>query len=240
MNYIMSNIEVTSNTVFLCWFQGLDHLLKHGPSVNQTSWKLWNKLNPGNIILITDENLSHYAPETEKLRYVNNHPFCKISNLLRLELLSKYGGTWGDISILPTKSIADIRKKVLTENRDIFMYRFMPRSVGRDGKRDTSNWFITVKEKDNFLIKLWNEQYKKEFISGPFKIYFRMHHILCDLYDTNKDIRRIIESMERVSEHWPHRFLSERYKDNMEITSDDFMFKRPCNKGVQKILKYLE
>ena len=67
-----------------------------------------------------------------------------------------------------------------------------------------------------------------------------MHNILCDLYDTNKDIRRIIESMERVSEHWPHRFLPERYKDNMEITSDDFMFKRPCDKGVQKILKYLE
>ena len=46
--------------------------------------------------------------------------------------------------------------------------------------------------------------------------------------------------MERVSEHWPHRFLPERYKDNMEITSDDFMFKRPCDKGVKKILKYLE
>ena len=65
----MSNIEITPNTVFLCWFQGLDHLLKHGPPVNQTSWNLWNKLNPGNILLITDKNLGHYAPETEKLRY---------------------------------------------------------------------------------------------------------------------------------------------------------------------------
>ena len=65
-----------------------------------------------------------------------------------------------------------------------------------------------------------------------------MHNILCDLYDTNKDIRRIIESMERVKANiGPIDFYRRGYKDNMEITSDDFMFKRPCNKGVQKIFK---
>ena len=115
----------------------------------------------------------------------------------------------------------------------------MVRSIKHQGNRDTSNWFITVKQKNNLLIKLWNKQYKKEYINGKFKKYFRMHEILCELYDKNQDIKNIIDSMEKRSESVPHRFKSGIYKDYMKVNRDDLMFKRPSPQGTIKIIKYI-
>ncbi len=222
-------ISNLNDKIFMCWFQGLDHLLREGPKVNQLAWTKWNKLNPEKVVLITDENLNHYAPTTYSVRNIHGHPYCKIADLLRLELLIKYGGTWVDMSVVPMWNIKNIRNRVLSKEKDIFMYQFIPVSLGRT----TTNWFITVKKSFHPLLIEWKKRYLEEYKQGPFKKYVRMHEILTEMTFEER-FKNMIENMYPLSERDPFKLLK-KYDSNL-ITKNDMMFKRPN----QKILKYLE
>ena len=118
-----------------------------------------HQINPSKpeLIIINNTNLKQYIrfpsfiiEKFQKKEFSNTH----FSDLLRLELLIKYGGTWIDASVLITKY-----NKLFFKN-DLFFFRAIKitSDVG-------SSWFITS-EKESPVLKttrdLLYEYWRKE------------------------------------------------------------------------------
>ena len=137
-----------SNKIWVCWFQGIDNapdIVKI--CVNSLKQNLPNK----EIIILTDDNISDYAqlPEFIEEKY-NAGKITKthMTDLLRLELLTKYGGTWIDATVLCTQTEDTIPDYFF--NSDLFFFQcFKP---GRDGHSTyISSWYINAKSHNKII-----------------------------------------------------------------------------------------
>ncbi|KAA3507678.1 capsular polysaccharide synthesis protein [Agrobacterium rosae] len=134
----------------------IDHCKSFGPSQNKSGeigpiWQFWAQgaenapplvktclrsveSSAGNRkrILLTNDNIADYLDIPGDL--MDRIPFwglTKFSNLLRLMLLEKYGGTWIDATVLIDKAIP-----TWIENRSLFFYRWP------NNPRILATWFM--------------------------------------------------------------------------------------------------
>ena len=116
------------------------------------------------MIIINKTNLYKYVKfpsfilEKHKKNIIDNTHF---SDLLRLELLIKYGGTWIDASVLITKYDKIFFKK------DLFFFTAI-----NSTKISGSNWFITA-EKESPVLKTTRDLLYE---------YWRKENYLCDYF----------------------------------------------------------
>lgn len=143
-----------SNKVWTCWLQGFDdspELVK----VCQES--LIKHLSDREIIQLTYENYNNYVtlPEDIIRKYEKGKiPPALFSDLLRLEVLLKYGGTWMDATILCTGN--HYSKEIF--DCDLFMFQSLRK--GDDRFYGTSNWFITSCSNNRLLLVLRDVLYQ--------------------------------------------------------------------------------
>ena len=130
-----------SNKIFWCWFQGKEDI----PKLYQTCLNsIKNNIKGYEIIIISEDNMNLYVhfPSYIIKKFKNNIiSKTHLSDLLRLELLIKYGGTWIDASVLITKYNETFF------NKDLFFFQdfYNKNIVG-------SSWFISS-EKDSPILK---------------------------------------------------------------------------------------
>ena len=137
-----------SNKVWVCWLQGFDQ----APELVKTCVASMRKyLVDKEIILVSYQNYREYAilPEHIVEKYEKGLiPPALFSDLLRLELLIRHGGTWMDASMLCTGN--HYPKEIM--DCDLFMFQALrkgdPRFYG------TSNWFITACTNNRLLLVL--------------------------------------------------------------------------------------
>ena len=101
--------------VWVCWFQGMEHAPK---MVQYCFESLKSNLRDKRIILITEDNYKEYVQfPTYILEKYEKGCFSKthLSDLLRLELLIKYGGTWIDATV-------SVSYTHLNRNIEIYIY----------------------------------------------------------------------------------------------------------------------
>jgi len=102
------------------------------------------------VIIISDDNWREYVDFPDYiLEKVDNGIISRthFSDLLRLELLLKYGGTWVDATVLCTGKIPEY----MTDS-ELFLFQNL--KPGIDGQCTCiSNWFITA-QKNNIILKL--------------------------------------------------------------------------------------
>jgi len=146
--------QIRPNKVWTCWLQGFDkapELVK----ACQTSWKKY--LADKEIIQLTYENYKEYVtlPEHIVHRYERGQmPPALFSDLLRLEVLIKFGGTWMDASILCTGS----NPEPVIMDCDLFMFQALQK--GKYRFLGTSNWFITSCSNNKLLMILRDVLYQ--------------------------------------------------------------------------------
>lgn len=128
-----------SDKVWVCWFQGVDNA---PPLVQQCVHSLRKHLPDQEIVVLTEENYRDYVTLPD---YIINKaeagtiPKAHFSDLLRLALLIKYGGTWIDATVYCSGS--NIPEYML--DSDLFMFQML--KPGLDGHcAGVSNWFITA------------------------------------------------------------------------------------------------
>ena len=130
----------TRKTIFWCWLQGLENAPKlYLANLNS----LYLNCKGFNIVIITEKNMLDYVsfPDYVLDKYHKGMMTpTHFSDMLRLELLIKFGGTWIDASVLITK----YEEKFF--DKDLFF--FQDNIVACAG----SSWFITA-EKDNPVLK---------------------------------------------------------------------------------------
>lgn len=127
-----------SNKVWVCWFQGMDS----APWLVQRCYdSLKENLPDREIILLTEENYRQYVTFPEhitKKAEAGIIPKAQFSDLLRLELLIRYGGTWIDSTVFCSGK--NIPAYML--DSDLFMFQNL--KPGLDGHPTAvSNWLIT-------------------------------------------------------------------------------------------------
>ena len=139
--------------VWWCWLQGLDNapdvvmaclrsLQKHLPRdyeirvIDEQNWKEW-------------VTLPQYIVEK---RSAGRIPAALFSDLLRLELLIRYGGTWIDATVLCTGMNADSMDARKLLESDLFLFQYTtPEGSTFKG---ISNWFISAHSNNKVLMTL--------------------------------------------------------------------------------------
>ncbi len=98
--------QLSKNPVWVCWWQGEETM----PPIVKTCFKILNRRIPENfeVHLITLNNYREYIdfPKcVEELFSEGKMTFTELSNVLRFELLARYGGLWIDSTVYLTDNL---------------------------------------------------------------------------------------------------------------------------------------
>lgn len=162
-----------SDIIWFCWFQGIEN----APLIVKACYRsIVKNFSNKKVIVITSTNYTQYVNIPDfilnkyKDGYINKTTF---SDILRLELLIKYGGLWIDATVFCTgnKLISQIN------NSNLFMYQIL--KPGFDGHTIRfSSWLIYSKSNNEVLILTRYLMY--EYFSSNKKLitYFLLHNFL--------------------------------------------------------------
>ena len=103
----------TPKIIWMCWFQGWNNN-KNKPLIQQLvykSCKYHNKDDGWNIILLDNDNIPKYINSTKWYHYQQRTKhgdmgFAGLSNIVRMELLSTFGGVWVDATVFCMKPVS--------------------------------------------------------------------------------------------------------------------------------------
>ncbi|MDE7263649.1 MAG: capsular polysaccharide synthesis protein [Anaeroplasmataceae bacterium] len=162
--------HVLSDIIWVAWFQGEDQ----APILVKKCLKSIRESFPQKRVeVITKDNYKNFIelPEYIIKKFTKGMiTYTHFSDILRLALLSKYGGTWIDATVLITGE--KIPEFIM--NSDLFMYQIL--KPGLDGQPTRiSSWFITAKT-NHCIIELtkellFNYWKKKKFLMDYFLIH---------------------------------------------------------------------
>jgi len=165
-----------SDFVWWCWLQGEEN----APELCKACLESVRKQMPDKkIVVITSENLYDYVdfPDFIKEKYKNG----KISNthfsdLIRLQLLIKYGGTWIDATVFCT-------------NYPEYAF-YTPLFVFKTNERNdpgiaAQNWFMSAEKENPILIltrDLLHDYWKYHNSAIHYFIFYFFMKLACDFY----------------------------------------------------------
>lgn len=161
-----------SDTIWVLWFQGIEN----APEVVNKCYKSLLKFCPQkNIVLLSEKNLNNYIslPKYIEDKYQQGIiSRTHYSDIVRTNLLTTYGGTWIDSTVLLTA-----QPDSFYFDSDLFLFQTL--SPGSSGQViPFSNWFITA-QKPNRILLLTEEllyQYWKN--NNRLMDYFIYHYFL--------------------------------------------------------------
>lgn len=157
-----------SSKIWVCWFQGIEN----APELVKRCYQSMQDHLPGReITLITEENMSSFVQFPDHIldKWKKGMiPPAHMSDLLRLELLIRYGGTWIDATVLFTGDCAPDDYRF---DSDLFFYQMLP--PGRGGHTHiASSWFITAGTNNQVLMAVRHLLYE----------YWKTHTALVDYF----------------------------------------------------------
>lgn len=168
-----TNFEVSdepiSNIIWVCWLQGIEN----APKIVQGCYKnLLKYAGNREVILVTEENMFDYVqfPDYIMKKYEKGY-ITKIhfSDLLRTELLVKYGGIWIDSTVLLTSEIPQIFFE-----RPLFLFSKESFCDSRHFYYDS--WFI-VAQKNNRILRAVKSLLFKYHRENDYLIDYFLWHI---------------------------------------------------------------
>lgn len=177
-----------------CWLQGLEQ----APLVVRVCYEsLVRNLQNKEIIVLTKENIKEYVtlPDfIEKKHQKGIISNTKYSDLLRLELLIKHGGTWIDATVLCTDS--GFPQTIM--DCDLFVFQ----QKRKDGEllKGLSNWFITSSTNNEVLMMVRDLLYEYWKRYNCDIDYFIFHLFFCMTAEVYPEK---VEAMPRRSNRLP-------------------------------------
>ena len=185
-----NHTHIYNKTIYWCWLQGIQKV----PELYLSTLNSIRKNLKGfNLVIITEENMLNYISFPDYILDKYKRKIISpthLSDLIRLELLINYGGTWIDASVLITGYTE------MFYNNDLFF--FQERNPGFVG----SNWFITA-EKGSPILKatryLLYEYWKYRDNLYNYYLFHNMLALSSEKY--KKDLNKIPYFSNRI----PHR-----------------------------------
>lgn len=136
------------NVIYTYW-----HSKKIPPFVQYCIYS-WKKYNPRyNIHVITEDNISNYIPFSVS-HWKNAETQKRVSDFIRLYMLSKYGGIWLDASILLNKPLDWIHAYQVAEKSEYVGYKI---NLFSKTKPVIESWFMAAISDSEFMKDWYNE-----------------------------------------------------------------------------------
>ena len=177
----------SSKILWMFWEQGMDNLESQASRANNkykndfACVQAWKILNPTwDVRVLNQAKAMELAPRYAVLASdtTGRHTNVKRSNILRLELLSMYGGVWADTSICPFRPLDDFMPLLLQNGGFFARYLGGPDKAGdKSGPelqqyaechkfhlfgdwfsskaRSAATWFLAVDKPHNMFIDAW-------------------------------------------------------------------------------------
>ena len=197
-----------SNKIWICWFQGLEN----APELVKACYNsVLKNYKDKEIIVLTEENYEQYVdiPEYILKKWKKGYiTFAHFSDILRIELLSKYGGLWLDSTIFTTKR----SELVFNENIELFVYK----QVDLDRKNPlsivASSWLM-YSNKNNNIINLTKKLLHEYWKNYNHIINYNLIHLFFTLStEVYKDEWDKVPTFNNISPH----ILQFELNDNFE------------------------
>lgn len=203
--------NTVSDYVFVCWLQGEEN----APILAQKCIKsIKEQFKDKKVVVITNDNLSDYTnfPKHILTKWKNgiitNTHF---SDLLRVELLSKYGGLWLDATVYCTGNL----DKYIDKNTELFVFRNDHRS---EPAICLSSWLIYAKPNQPIIVNTKNMLYKYWEKNNKLKDYFLFHVMftIC-AYNLEEEWNKV-EFHTNINPHvlWFHYFFKPFNKQDIK------------------------
>ena len=186
-----------SNKIWICWFQGIEN----APELVKACYNsVLKNYKDKEIIVLTEENYKKYVAMPEHIikKWEKGYiTFAHFSDILRIELLSKYGGLWLDSTIFTTKR----SELVFNENIELFVFK----QVDLDRKNSlavvASNWLIYA-NKNNNIINLTKKLLYYYWKDYNYAINYNIFHIFFKLAtEVYKDEWKNVPTFNNISPH---------------------------------------
>ena len=162
-----------SKIIWFCWLQGIEN----APEVVKACYNSlvhgeWFRVNGYEVKVIDENNWHEYITLPDYIIRRSDKkqiPPAHFSDLLRLELLIKYGGTWIDSTVLCT-GVNNENANVNYLDTDLFMFQYTQPGSSEWG--GIGNWFITACTNNEVLMVLRDMLYA----------YWREHDCVLNYY----------------------------------------------------------
>lgn len=137
--------HLSSNKVWICWFQGMDTAPE---IVKKCCQSVRENLPDRDIVVITRDTIGNYVRFPDYIQEKIDAGLISgahLSDLIRVELLTQYGGTWMDATVY-------LSGKPAAYFFDSELFMFQNLKPGKDGNASViSNWFITARSHNHLL-----------------------------------------------------------------------------------------
>lgn len=198
--------HISSHKIWFCWLQGMEN----APELVKCCYRsLQRNIPDREITVVTMENISQYVtlPEHIIKKYRKKQiPPALFADLIRLELLIKYGGTWSDATVLCTGNHFPIELL----DSDLFMF----------SKRDksgrflvASNWFITACSNNKLLLILRDVLYQYWKDMNCVVEYYIFHLFFCEIAKHYPDIVNAMPKINRSNALLLDQRLADTYDE---------------------------
>lgn len=218
----------SSNKVWVCWFQGIEQapLL-----VRRCYEQMKRNLKNEEVVLITDENMDNYVqfPDYIMQKYRSGAiTRTHLTDLLRLELLTRYGGTWIDSTVLCTGELPDY-----VTRPDLFFFRTL--KPGLDGHSiGLSSWFMSAKSNNRLLVAVRELLYNYWRDNDRLIEYFLVHIFLQMAMEKYPEE---IAAMPKHCNSTPHILQLQLFEPYNEFLFNDICAQTPIHKLSYKLNK---
>jgi mannosyltransferase OCH1-like enzyme len=203
--------------IWWCWLQGL----KQTPGIVRACYNSLTRYLPEYEIKVIDaDNWKEYVelPEYIVKKWEKKQiPPALFSDLLRLQLLIKYGGTWVDSTVLCT---GKVNESFL--DADLFLFQYTPKGTTKN--ISISNWFISAHSNNEELITVRDMLFA----------YWKDYNCTLDYYIFHLFFKKVAEEYPEqiasmpygnsmnslvLSHHWGKTFEQERWNLLTDIVS---------------------
>nr|WP_300818103.1 capsular polysaccharide synthesis protein [uncultured Acetatifactor sp.] len=172
-----------SRKVWVCWLQGIENA---PPVVKKCFQSLQDNIVDREIVFLTEKNLKKYVSFPKFIQDKIDKGIIQgahMTDLLRLELLNKYGGTWIDATVYCSGN--SYPEYMLDSN----LFLFQNLKPGLDGHCTCiSNWFMTAYSGNQILLLTQALLYE----------YWKRHDKLIDYYIFHDFFQLAIEAYPEV------------------------------------------
>lgn len=227
-HYLDSDDSI-SNDIWICWFQGIEN----APDIVKKCINSIYRYHPEKKIhLITNENINDYLELPDfilKKRKKGIISDAHFSDIIRTELLIKYGGMWVDATTYLTNRVPDLYFK-----KKIFMFK----DTNPDDVCITyNNWFIISQKNNKMLLELRDLLYWYWKKYNYCKDYFLWHIFLTIICEFDPALS---EDIYTVTDYMPHMLQS---CFNQEFSNEYWNYLKnvsPVNKLTYKYDKIID
>lgn len=212
--YVLKNIPADfegkekSNIIWICWFQGLEN----APDIVKLCVEsIKRNFINYEVIILTEDNFRDYIsfPTIIEKRLAQKQiTLTHLSDLLRLELLIKYGGIWIDSTVFITDGY------IPTEILDSDLFMFQELKPGSDGHSlPISSWFIVSKPNHPILLATRALLYEYWKRNRSLIDYFLLHHFI----NISKEyFEQLWKKVPKYSNSLPHLLQLELFEEYSE------------------------